>query len=139
MLKLQRLLVGFARYSHKDIVSKRIFIAVGVFLNGRFSLQTEAGNSCLYLKHRKKLEEVDATMLESFASKVLEIIGREERRLKSSHDLEVMKKSIKHLKNDASTLKGLEPGSDDYDFSRNDCKTFINSVKRRLTIEGLLS
>jgi hypothetical protein len=93
----------------------------------------------LYLKNRKKLEDVDATALESFASKVLEIISQVKGQFKLPHDLEVLKESMEHLKNDSATLKGLKPGSDDYDFARNDCKSLINSVKRWLKLEGLLS
>jgi hypothetical protein len=92
----------------------------------------------LYLKNRKKLEDVDATASESFALKVLEIIGRVKDQFKFPHDLEVLKQSMEHLKNDCSTLKRLTQGSDDYDFARNDCKSLINSVKRWLTIEGLM-
>ena len=92
----------------------------------------------LYLKNKKKLEDVDATALDSFASKVLEIIGRMKGQFKLPHDLEVLKESMEHLKNDSSTLKRFTPGSDDYDFARNDCKSLINSVKRWLTMEGLV-
>ena len=92
----------------------------------------------LYLMNRKKLEDVDAAASESFASKVLEIIGRVEGQLKFPHDLEVLKQSMEHLKNDSSTLEKLTPGSDDYDFARNDCKNLIYSVERWLTIERLI-
>lgn len=69
---------------------------------------------------------------------MLEIIGQVKGQFKLPHDLEVLKESMEHLKNDSATLKGLKLGSDDYDFAHNDCKSLINSVKRWLTIEGLL-
>ncbi len=93
----------------------------------------------LYLKNREKLEAVDAAALESFASKALEIINRTESQAKLSHDVDVLKESMAHLKNDSLKLKKAEPNSDDYDFAHNDCKNLINSVKRWLKTEGLLT
>ncbi len=92
----------------------------------------------LYLKNRMKLDAVDAAALELFASTVLEIISRTESTLQISHDLDVLKESMKHLKNDALRLKESKPNSDDYDFAHNDCKNLMNSVKRWLRTEDLL-
>ncbi len=92
----------------------------------------------LYLKNRMKLDAVDAAALELFASTVLEIISRTESTPQISHDLDVLKESMKHLKNDALRLKESKPNSDDYDFAHNDCKNLMNSVKRWLRTEDLL-
>jgi hypothetical protein len=93
----------------------------------------------LYLKNSKKLDAVDAEALQSFASRVLEVISRMDSRLQLSHDLEVLKESMTHLKNDSLKLEKAEPNSDDYDFAHNDCKNLLNSVKKWLKLEGLLS
>ena len=93
----------------------------------------------LYLKNSKKLDAVDAGALQSFALKVLEIISRMNSSFQLSHDLEVLKESMTHLKNDSLKLQKAKPNSDDYDFARNDCKSLLNSVKRWLKLEGLLS
>jgi hypothetical protein len=93
----------------------------------------------LYLRNSKKLDAVDAEALQSFASKVLEIISRMDSKLQLSHDIEVLKESMTHLKNDSLKLQKSELDSDDYDFAHNDCKNLMNSVKRWLKLEGLLS
>lgn len=92
----------------------------------------------LYLKNRQRLDELDPDAMESFASEVLEIIGREKEISQSSHDLEVLEQSMKHLKQDSSLLKNYKPNTDDYDFTRNDCKNLLNSTKRWLKMEGLI-
>jgi len=69
---------------------------------------------------------------------VLETIGREKERGQSSHDLEVLEQNMKHLKQDSALLKNYEPKTDDYDFTRNDCKNLLNSTKRWLKLEGLI-
>jgi len=56
----------------------------------------------------------------------------------SSHDLEVLEQSMKHLKEDSEKLKNLQPSTDDYDFTRNDCKNLLNSTKRWLKAEELI-
>ncbi len=93
----------------------------------------------LYVKNRNKLEGVDAVALESFASKVLEMVNRVEKQDSLSHDLDVLKESMAHLKNDSLKLRQAEPDSDDFDFAHNDCKNLINSVKNWLKTEGLLT
>jgi len=92
----------------------------------------------LYLKNRQRLDEFDPDALESFASEVLEIIDGEKEKAQSSHDLEVLEQSMKHLKQDSTLLKNYKPKTDDYDFTRNDCKNLLNSTKRWLKTEGLI-
>jgi len=92
----------------------------------------------LYSKKRQKLDEIDPQALELFASEVLDAIKQEKERTRSSHDLEVLEQSMKHLKQDSATLRKLKPNTDDYDFTHNDCKSLINSTKRWLRIEKLI-
>lgn len=92
----------------------------------------------LYSKRKQKLDEIDPEALESFASEVLDAIKQEKEKTPSSHDLEVLEQSMKHLKQDSATLRKLKPNTDDYDFTRNDCKSLINSTKRWLKIEKLI-
>jgi len=94
----------------------------------------------LYLANKQSLDKLDPDMLGSFASEVLEIIRREKEKApsSSSHDLEVLEQSMKHLKQDSALLKNYQPKTDDYDFTQNDCKNLLNSTKRWLKIEGLI-
>jgi hypothetical protein len=93
----------------------------------------------LYLKRREKLEEIDPDTLESFASEVLAMIEEETKRVSQpSHDMEVLRQSMTHLKQDSALLKDYQPNTDDYDFTRNDCKNLLNSTKRWLKMEGLI-
>jgi hypothetical protein len=92
----------------------------------------------LYSKRKQKLDEIDPQALELFASEVLDAIKQEKEKAQSSHDLEVLEQSMKHLKQDSVTLRKLKPNTDDYDFTRNDCKSLINSTKRWLKIEKLI-
>lgn len=93
----------------------------------------------LYLQRRQKLEEIDPDALESFASEVLAMIEEETKRVSQpSHDMEVLRQSMTHLKQDSALLKGYQPNTDDYDFTRNDCKNLLNSTKRWLKMEGLI-
>jgi Holliday junction resolvase RusA-like endonuclease len=92
----------------------------------------------LYLTSSKRLEELDPATLESFTSKVLQLIEQERKGTESSHDLEVLEQSMKHLKHDSAQLKNYKPNTDDYDFTRNDVKNLLNSTKRWLKTEGLI-
>ncbi len=88
----------------------------------------------LYLENRKKLEELDPNSLASFATQLIEMIEREEEKSQHSHDLEVLKESMNHLKRDSTLLKNSKPATDEYDFARNDCKTVINATKKWLNM-----
>jgi len=92
----------------------------------------------LYNKRKLSLDQLDPQALESFASEALDIIQEERTRALSSHDLEVLEQSMKHLKEDSAKLKNLQPNTDDYDFTRNDCKNLLNSTKRWLKAEELI-
>ncbi len=92
----------------------------------------------LYLKNRDRLDELDPDALQSFASELLEMIGREKERRQSYHDLEVLEISVKHLKDDSARLRSFKPGTDDYDFARNDCRNLMNSTRKWLKLEGLI-
>lgn len=92
----------------------------------------------IYSKKKQKLDEIDPEALESFASEVLSAIKHEKEKTPLSHDLEVLEQSMRHLKHDSTTLRKLKPGTDDYDFTRNDCRSLINSTKRWLKIEKLI-
>lgn len=92
----------------------------------------------LYSKRKQKLDEIDPEALESFASEALGAIIEEKEKTSSSHDLEVLEQSMRHLKQDSATLRKLKPNTDNYDFTRNDCKSLINSTQRWLKIEKLI-
>jgi hypothetical protein len=92
----------------------------------------------LYLEKKDELESLDPARLASFASEALTMIQAERDRTGSTHDLEVLEGSMKHLKRDASTFKNNEPGSDDYDFAKSDCRSLLDSTKMWLRLEGLI-
>ena len=92
----------------------------------------------LYIEKRTKLEENDPNTMESFASELLKMIQKEKDSILAKHDLEVLESSMKILKNQAVKLKGLEPETDAYDFTLNDCKNLVESTKRWMKMEGLL-
>jgi hypothetical protein len=92
----------------------------------------------LYLKNKGELEALSPTGLESFASEVLAIIQMERVGARSPHDLDVLEGSMKHLKRDAVTFENSEPGTDDYDFARSDCRSLLDSTKMWLRLEGLI-
>jgi len=92
----------------------------------------------LYSTKKQKLDEINPQALELFASEVLDAIKHEKEKTQSSHDLEVLEQSMKHLKQDSVALGKLRPNTDDYDFTYNDCKSLINSTKRWLKIEKLI-
>jgi hypothetical protein len=92
----------------------------------------------LYLKKKTKLEEYNPETMESFASELLEMVGEEKKKSQALHDLEILEYNMKMLQDYASKLKGYKPDTDEYDFTRNDCKTTIDSTKKWLKLEGLI-
>jgi len=92
----------------------------------------------LYLKRKQSLDELNPTALEPFASEVLEAIQKEKENTPTSHDIEVLELAMHHLRQDSAKLKNLQPDTDDYDFTRNDCKNLLNSTKRWLKTEELI-
>jgi len=92
----------------------------------------------LYLKKQTRLEEYYPEIMESFASELLEMVNEEKKRSKALHDLEVLEYNMKMLRSYASKLKEYNPDTDEYDFTRNDCKTTVDSTKKWLKLEGLI-
>lgn len=92
----------------------------------------------LYLEKRTKLEKLNPNTMESFASEILNIIGKEKEQSLARHDLEVLESSMKILKNQATKLRDFEPDTDAYDFTLNDCKNLVESTKKWLKLEGLI-
>ena len=93
----------------------------------------------LYTENRQTLEALDPNAMEAFASSVLAIIETAKERAAVSHDREVLEQSMKHLRNDSALLKNYEPDTDDYDFTRNDCKNLITSTRMWLQMDGLIT
>ena len=91
-----------------------------------------------YSENREKLEALSPDALVAFATRLLEMIEHEKGTARDSHDLKVLEESMLHLKRDATTLRTVKPGSDDYDFAINDCKNLINSTRTWLKLEGLI-
>ena len=89
-----------------------------------------------YIKKKKELEDLNPDTLEAFASELLEMIDKE--KLPPSHDLQVLKESMTHLKKDATLLNNSKPESDDYDFARNDCNNLITATRKWLELEGII-
>ncbi|HKZ94780.1 MAG TPA: hypothetical protein VJ249_09420 [Candidatus Bathyarchaeia archaeon] len=92
----------------------------------------------LYSKKKHSLDQLDPNALEQFASEALKAIQKEKENTPSSHDIEVLEQAMKHLKQDSTKLKNLQPDTDDYDFTRNDCKNLLNSTRRWLKTEELI-
>ena len=90
----------------------------------------------IYLEQRTKLEKLDPTTMESFATEILEIINKEKKKSDALHDLEILEDNMGLLKNYSVALKQYAPETDEYDFTLNDCKNLINSTKKWLTLEG---
>ena len=90
----------------------------------------------IYIEQRTKLEKLDPTTMESFATEILEIINKEKKKSDALHDLEILEHNMRLLKNYSAGLKQYTPETDEYDFTLNDCKNLINSTKKWLTLEG---
>ena len=91
-----------------------------------------------YTKNRDRLEKLDPNATESFASQVLEMIAKEKKSSDALHDLEILEYNMGLLKNYSSALKGYKPDTDEYDFTRNDCKNQMDATKKWLKLEGLI-
>jgi hypothetical protein len=91
----------------------------------------------LYIKNRENLENLDPTAMENFATEVLKMVY-EEKKTNALHDLEILEYNMGLLRNYSVALKGYKPETDEYDFTRNDCKNLIDSTKKWLKLEGLL-
>jgi hypothetical protein len=92
----------------------------------------------LYLEDRISLENLDPNTMESFASELLEMISKEKKKSKALHDLGILEYNMKLLQNYSAKLKEYEPETDEYDFTRNDCKNTITSTKKWLKLEGVI-
>ena len=92
----------------------------------------------LYLKNKMKLEKLDPTAMESFATKTLDLIKKEKTKSSSLHDLQILEYNMGLLKNYSGALDMYSPDTDEYDFTQNDCKNLINSTKKWLTLEKLI-
>lgn len=92
----------------------------------------------LYLENRKKLEKFNPNSTDSFASELVAMISEEKKKSKALHDLEILDYNMKMLQSYAAKLKEYEPETDEYDFTRNDCKNTIDSTKKWLKLEGLI-
>jgi hypothetical protein len=92
----------------------------------------------LYLENKTKLEKLNPESMESFASKILEMIRNEKKQSVALHDLGILEYNMDLLKNYSAALKRYKPETDEYDFTRNDCKNLIDSTKKWLTLEGLI-
>lgn len=103
-----------------------------------FSIELKQKIASLFSRSRKTLEDLDPVSLESFASELLRMIENEKSRDRFSHDLQVLESSMKHLKKNAGVLKLSAPGTDDYDFARNDCRGLIESTRKWLELEGII-
>ena len=92
----------------------------------------------LYQKNRTKLENLDATTMNDFATKLLKMVNEEKKSSDALHDLQILEYNMGLLKNYSAALKGYEPETDEYDFTRNDCKNVVDSTKKWLKLEGLI-
>ncbi|MFW9804908.1 MAG: hypothetical protein ACFFFC_19785 [Candidatus Thorarchaeota archaeon] len=92
----------------------------------------------LYLQKRVKLEKYDLESMKSFASQLLEMVTKEKEKSKAFHDLEILEYNMKMLQNYATKLKGYKQDTDEYDFTRNDCKNLVDSTKKWLKMERLI-
>lgn len=92
----------------------------------------------LYKNNRTKLENFEAQTMEKFANKILELIKKEKKQSSALHDLQILEYNMGKLKNYASALATYKPDTDEYDFTRNDCKNLIDSTKKWLKMENQL-
>jgi hypothetical protein len=111
---------------------------IGGYLMTTLSDEFKRKVADLYLKKRTKLEEYDPESMETFASQLLEMVAEEKEKSDAIHDLELLEYNMKMLQNYASKLKGYKPDTDEYDFTRNDCKNLVDSTKKWLKMEKLI-
>ncbi|MDG6223111.1 MAG: hypothetical protein IAX21_01985 [Candidatus Bathyarchaeota archaeon] len=90
----------------------------------------------LYQNNRTKLENLDESALEKFASKILELIKKEKKQSSALHDLQILEYNMGKLKNYAEALATYKPDTDEYDFTKNDCKNIVDATKKWLTLEN---
>ena len=107
-------------------------------LVGTLSIEFKRKVAASYKKNKEKLEKLDPSVMESFSAKIIELINQEKKTSDSLHDLEILKYNMKLLKNYSAALKDYEPETDEYDFTRNDCKNLVESTKKWLTLERLI-
>lgn len=105
---------------------------------GNLSVDFKRKVADLYIDNREKLEKLEAIAMESFATKIIEMIDIEKTKTNALHDLEILDYNMGLLKNYSTALKGYEPETDEYDFTQNDCKNLIDSTKKWLKLEGLI-
>lgn len=92
----------------------------------------------IYLKGKIELEKFDPKAMEAFSKKILEMINKEKNNSKALHDLEILGYNMKLLQNYSVALMKYKAGTDEFDFTQNDCKNIIDSTKKWLKLEGLL-
>ena len=92
----------------------------------------------IYSKNRAELENLDPIVMESFSSEIIELIENEKTKSEALHDLELLGYNMGLLKNYSSALKNFSPETDEYDFTKNDCKNLVDSTKKWLILEKLI-
>jgi hypothetical protein len=105
---------------------------------GTLSLDFKRKVADLYIKNKEKLEKFDPKTMKSFATETLEIINNEKMKSEALHDLELLEYNMGLLKNYSAALRHYELDTDEYDFTRNDCKNIVDSTKKWLTLERLI-
>lgn len=92
----------------------------------------------LYLGNKERLENFDPVAMEDFATKLLKMVNEKKKKSEALHDLEILEYNMGLLKNYSVALKEYKPETDEYDFTKNDCKNLIDSTKKWLKLEGLI-
>lgn len=105
---------------------------------GTLSMDFKRKVADLYIKNRETLEKLDPNTMESFSTELLELINKEKKETEALHDLKLLEYNMGQLKNYSAALKNYKPDTDEYDFTRNDSKTIVDSTKKWLTLEGLI-
>ena len=92
----------------------------------------------IYQKGKNELEKFDPKAMEAFSIEILEMSNEEKNNSKALHDLEILEYNMKLLQNYSVALMKYKSGTDEFDFTQNDCKNIIDSTKKWLKLEGLL-
>lgn len=92
----------------------------------------------MYSKNKDKLEALEPKTMEFFSTEILELINKEKKKSDALHDLEILEYNMGLLKKHSSSLKNYRPETDEYDFTKNDCKNLVDSTKKWLTLENLI-